>query len=496
MVTANLTLSGCLALGASLHNVLTRLKALPQLYPTIDLSYCASEPLHKPVLIELPENGVRLRFDGPDQRLRLIEVRDFSKTPLVYKGVDVVKGAGSANGPPPQGPAFRHIYNRLFGPSYPGEYVPPIAGKTHGTYILSYPGVAFAFPLLHSSYSKEQRDFVSLMSSSAASAATSMSVFQGSSWADARSTLYTRQPQYPRSTALVGKNRDSVADEIEDIRVHGGGKLELRRRSRPSFWIMLSETTPQDLIAELGPPDAIYRKNDRRILIHGGQPMTSKADAHPVAPSGFDQIDLDHASDNSASENSEEDASPRPSKQTAECFYNYFNHGFDVLISHPTTPGPPFPGSESPGSLPSSSSRKLTVTKLLLHGNVPGSYPFNRHRRSRWVIEIDPQGEPLTSETAYPQISDRLKKIWKSSYDNSSEQSPLQRAMVLNRGWGDSPGSSVELLGGWEENAESKQWPSAAGNGAESLGNTELFGFPGLLFEILKNGAVSCLTVY
>ena len=495
MVATKLTLGGCLALGASLHNVLTRLKALPQVYSTIDLSYCASKPLQKPVLIELPENGIRLRFDGPDQRLRLIEVLDFSKTPLVYKGIDVVKGAGSADGPPPQGPAFRHVYNRLFGPSYPGEYLPPPAGKTHGTYILSYPGVAFSFPLLDSSYSAEQRDFVSVMSSSAALPATSMSVFQGSSWSDARSALYTRQPQYPRSTTLVGKNRDSVADEIEEIKVHGGGKLELRRRSRPPFWIMLSETTPQDLIAELGPPDVIYRKNDRRILIHGGQPTAPNTDVNPVAPRGFDQIDLDHASDNSTSE-SEEDASPRPSKRTAECFYNYFHHGFDVLISHPTTPGPPFPGSESPGASPLPSSRKLTVTKLLLHGNIPGSYPFNRHRRSRWVINIDPLGEPLTSETPYPQISDRLKRIWKNSHDSSSGQSSQQRPMVLNRGWGDSPGSSVELLGGWEENADSKQWPSTAGNGAESLGNTELFGFPGLLFEVLKNSAVSCLTVY
>ena len=466
------------------------------MYPTIDLSYSASDPLHKPVLIGLPENGLRLRFDGPDQRLRLIEVLDFAKTPLVYKAIDVVKGVLASDGPSPQGPAFRHVYNRLFGPSYPGEYIPPTRGATHGVYVLSYPGVAFSFPLLHSAWSKEQRDFVSLMSSSAASAATSMSVFQGSSWAEARSNLYTRQLQYPRCTALVGKNRDSVADEVEEIKVYGGGKVELRRRSNPSFWITLSETTPQDLIAELGPPDAIYRKNDRRILIHGQPPAPTKTNVNPALLGRFDQIDLDQPSDNSATDDSDEDESPRPSKQTAECFYNYFNHGFDVLVSHPTTPGPPFPKSESPGLSPPPSPRKLTVTKLLLHGNVPGAYPFNRHRRSRWVIDIDRQGGPLNSETPYSQISDRLKRVWRDFSTNSAGESSLQRAMVLNRGWGDSPGSSVELLGGWEENAEPKQWPSAAGDGAESLGNTELFGFPGMLFEVLKNGAVSCLTIY
>jgi len=72
--------------------------------------------------------------------------------------------------------------------------------------------------------------------------------------------------------------------------------------------------------------------------------------------------------------------------------------------------------------------------------------------------------------------------------------------MVLNRGWGDSPGSSVELLGGWEDSAGGKR-VDAAGLGpldAEQggLGNTTLFGFPGLVFEVLKNGVVSGLTVF
>lgn len=66
--------------------------------------------------------------------------------------------------------------------------------------------------------------------------------------------------------------------------------------------------------------------------------------------------------------------------------------------------------------------------------------------------------------------------------------------MVLNRGWGDSPGSSCELLGGWEESAEGAVRNAAEGGGG--LGNTELFGFPGLVFEVLKNEAVSCLTVF
>jgi phagosome assembly factor 1 len=68
--------------------------------------------------------------------------------------------------------------------------------------------------------------------------------------------------------------------------------------------------------------------------------------------------------------------------------------------------------------------------------------------------------------------------------------------MVLNRGWSDSPGSSIELLGGFDDHPGQKLTPSSAEDGAQGLGNTQLFGFPGLLFEVLKNGTVSCLTVY
>lgn len=491
---------GFLTLGSSLHNVLSRLKAHPQTYPAIDLVYSTGEPLQHPVILCLPTNGLRLRFDGVDQRLRLIEVLDFSQIPLVYKNQEVIKGVRPLEQHTAAGPSFRHVYNRLFGPSYPGEYVPPASRVAYGTYVLSYPGVAFSFPLQDSAWS-DQCDFVALLSSSAASPATSMAIFQGSSWPEARENLFFSVPQYPRSPALIGKNREAVPDEIEEVNVYGAGKIELIRRSSPPFWITLSETTPQDLIAELGPPDAIYRKNDRRISIHG-----SAAGVRPrltgLSPGrGADNTDTDHSSNNSVTDDSDEDGSPAvdvdPLSLPTECFFNYFHHGFDVFISYPTMPGPAFPGSNLADPSPPPSSSHLTVTKFIAHGNIPGSYPFNRHRRSRWRIYLDRSDDCLTSETPYDDISRRLKGVWKGSYSSISEERAFQRGMVLNRGWGDSPESSVEFLGDWEESAGGKHRSGSADqDGGHGLGNTELFGFPGLLFEVLKNGAVSCLMIY
>ncbi|KAL3469361.1 hypothetical protein BJX99DRAFT_241498 [Aspergillus californicus] len=492
-----------LTLGASLHNVLSRVKAHPQTYPAIDIAYSASDPIQDPVSLQLPSNGLRLRFDGPDQRLRLIEVLDFSKTTLVYKNQEVLKGPvkSQEHSTSPQGPSFRHVYNRLFGPSYPGEYIPPTPPSPYGTYVLSYPGVAFSFPLQHSAWS-EQCDFVALLSSSAALPATCMSIFQGSSWPEVRAKLFTQQPQYPRSPALAGKNKEFVPDELEEFTIRGAGKLEVTRRSTSPAYITLSETSPQDLIAEFGPPDAIYRKNDRRISIHraaGGRGGDNVIHMTPSPGRGIEVTDTDQSSTNSVTDDSDEELSQisalDPSSLPSESFFNYFHHGFDAFISHPTTSGPAFPGSDLADPTPPSPSTKLVVTKIVLHGNVPGSYPFNRYRRSRWKLELGSSRPTVSSETRYDEISGRLKYIWKGSYASAAEEQALERPMVLNRGWGESPESSVEFLGGWEESTGRGQRTGQGGQDG-GLGNTELFGFPGLLFEVMKNGAVSCLTIY
>lgn len=495
---ANLCLS---ALGASLHNVLSRVKAHPQTYPAIDIAYSSTDPIREPVTLQLSSNGLRLRFDGPDQRLRLIEVLDFTKIPLVYKNQEVLKGGKpQERAVSHQGPSFGHIYHRLFGLSYPGEYRPPTNQSPYGTYVLSYPGVAFSFPLQHSAWS-DQCDFVALLSSSAALPATSMAIFQGDSWPEAQGRLFTQEQKYPRNPALAGKNRESVPDEIEEFNILGAGKLEVIRRSSPTSYITLSETTPQDLVAEFGPPDAIYRKHDRRITIHRAAGGGGEDHIHlsPAPGRGINVTDTDQSSNNSGTEDSDEELyQPHnldPSSLPTECFLNYFHHGFDAFVSYPTTPGPAFPGSDLQDPSPPSPSTQLVVTKIILHGNVPGSYPFNRHRRSRWKIKLDSSGDAVSSETRYDEISERLREVWKGSYTNPAEERALQRPMVLNRGWGDSPESSVEFLGGWEESTGKGQRPGQDSHDG-GLGNTELFGFPGLLFEVMKNSAVSCLTVY
>ncbi|KAL8998247.1 MAG: hypothetical protein Q9169_002651 [Polycauliona sp. 2 TL-2023] len=496
---------GFLILGASLHDVLSRLKAQPHLYPTIDVSYSPTQPLVAPVILNLPANGFRLRFDGRDQRLRLIEILDFGKTQLSYKNIDLVKlpeeSTTTAAAPSQQGPIFRHVYNRLMGPTFPGQYLAPTesTGDQTGLYVLSYPGIAFTFPLQHSAWSPKA-DFVSLLSSNAAAPAKSLAIFNGASWHEARKDLFIRPCPHPRSLALSMKGKEFQPDEIELAVIFGGGEVDLCRRSSSPFRIVLGETTPQDLVAELGPPDAIYRKNDHRLSIHKArrrEPRSSHGSYGASPAKSEDFFDTDHSSAHTTTDDSdaEEDTDQRdddPSQATAKCFYNYFHHGFDIFISYPSGPSPQFPNSSAPAHPPSTNraTDRLVATKVILHGNVPGSYPFNRHRRSQWMIDPDTSGTGtsniLDSETSFTSLSSELRNIWKGNYGGNQAEKATQNAIVLDRDWGDSPGSSYEVLEGWEDGEQTQKRGTSTQEGSGS-GTTQIFGFPGMLFEVLKN---------
>jgi len=503
-------------LGATLHDILTRLKAEPQRFPKLDLTYEHTAPVKDPVILGLSANGIRLRFDGPEQRLRLIEVLNFSKSHLTYNDRDVLRPAASAPTVPStsqNGPTFRHIYKNLLGPTFPGEYVEPEAGDETGMglYVLSYPGLAFSFPM-HSSSWSPGKDVVSLLSSSASYPAASMAIFAGDSWADARERLFTMTMDPSDTFAAIIKGKETVPAEVRLVKIHGEGRLELlRSRGHAPLWIRLGHTSPQELVAEQGPPDAIYRKNDQRMSIHKPRQNTnghSRPDPDDLRlqddSTDTDQSSAHTATDDSDDENEEGEVAGNVS---GECFYNYFYHGFDVLLSTPTSPSQcppskqPSHEQESDDIVPTDASSRLVASKLVLHGNVPGSYPFNRHRRCRWEIQylVPGKGKDIVnSETPFKDIESRLHQEWKSIYKNDEEAKARQRGMVLNRDWGDSPGSSCELLGGWEDSVGGRR-SDIATLGAEDvkgLGNTTLFGFPGLVFEVLSNGTVSGVTVF
>ena len=483
----------------SLYDILNRLKTEAELFPTLEISYSSSNPVSSSVVVELPSNGVRLRFDGADQRLRLIEILNFRNMDLTYKGNHIVKRRDSGIYSDNSGPLFRHI-SQLFGPTPDGEYYNPaeLGHAENGLWVVSWPGVAFSFPFQHSAY-KPHVNFNSLLASSAAFPATSLALFEAQSWTKAQGNLFTNIPSLPRSLNIAVRGHGRYPDEVELAKIYKGGRVELVRRYGRPFSIKLSETTVQDLISELGPPDAIYYKNDRRLSIHGHRKRRGSRRTSELSPVRDDLTDTDEASGHAVTDDSDFDSqddvlSKNANRPSAESFFNYCGHGFDVLVSSPRTCHDP---------------DHLTATKILFHGNIPGSYDFNRYRRSRWILDDishESEGEPLTSEMKWDDLSLSLKHHFRNSYTDEGERENLQRGMVLNRGMDDSPGSSCELLGEFEDDFEDlhldsgkQQVPMRSSEHAkdfEELSDPELFGFPGMAFEILRNGAISCLTIF
>ena len=408
---------------------------------------------------------------------------DFKKIRLAYKGSELVKNAQDA------GPAFKRIY-QLFGASYPGEYHPPKNnGGSMGSYVLSWAGIAFTFPLQHSAYSP-QKDHVSMLGSSAASPATTMALFEGTSWPEVRNELFVRIPSGPRLSAIANKPSLNLPPEIEEADVQREGRIQfLRRAPAPPFSIVLNQTTPQDLITELGPPDATHKRDidttaPEPPAVHKRTSSMSNGRPHAGSqPSSYSSTGTDTFDTDFDSGDADEDPADRASRET---FWCYFSHGMDILVGPPSEDASSTP---SNNITPLSTSTHLVVTKVILHGNVPGSYAFNRHRRLRWNLSFPDTPyitEPLTSETKFEDLKPTLLHVFRGVWPDSQ----MGRGKVVNRTWG---GAGVSESGFFLPDAETEL---VEGGGSEQwLGNTRMFAFPGLGFEVLENGAVSGLTV-
>ncbi|QIW96836.1 hypothetical protein AMS68_002354 [Peltaster fructicola] len=474
---------GAMNLGASLQSILTYIKAEINAFPAIDVIYAPSEPLTNPVIVRLPRNGLRLRFDGPEQRLRLIEVMDFGHCQLVYKGSELVKHKEDAY--TTTGPAFRRVY-QIFGAAFPGEYLEPKGRSQLGTYVLSWPGVAFTFPLQYAAWSAS-KDHVSLLGSHAASPATHMAIFEGANWSEAKTGIYDRVPGRPRSMQLATRPRDSFPAEIEAVIVREHGHAELVRKVPASPFLMkVNQTTPEDLITELGPPDAKYKRDTKDYATeqraqkrNSGTARSSSygrygsSQPSSYSSTGTDTFDADF--DNEA----EIGPSERASRET---FWCYFSHGFDILVGPPSSSVP----METTDSATMHTNPYLVVTKIVLHGNVPGSYAFNRHRRLRWSLGLKATNEHLTSECNF---DTQLKPALLKAFVGARPEAKMALGKVVNRTWnGDTTDGSFFLPDAEEdliEGGSSEQW----------LSNTKLYHFPRLALEVLENGAVSTLTI-
>jgi len=241
------------------------------------------------------------------------------------------------------------------------------------------------------------------------------------------------------------------------------------------------------LITELGAPDATFKPTVKESTpVQPSHKRTGSATRprsgtrlHPGSqPSSYSSTNTDSFETDFDSEDADEDPAERANRAAYWC---YFGHGMDILVGPPGEPEGNRGNTTFLGANPD-----LVVKRVVIQGNVPGSAAFNRHRRLRWTLELPSTSEDfiLHSECNFEH---ELKPTLLQTYTEAARDAQTAMGRVINRCWDDPMDSGFFLPDQDRDEADD-------GNtrGSEAwLGNVRLFQFPGVMFEVLQNGAVA-----
>lgn len=167
----------------------------------------------------LSANGIRLRFDGSYQRLYLIEIVDFSRCLLTFRGYTLNKS----------GKITYHTMYNAFGATKAGNF-------NNGIYTLEYQTLGVTFKL---SESPENIDTVLRLSNENASALAVAFDF---------------------NDFLIKRTFKVWSIVIDDIKTSACVN---------NHSILIGKTTPQLLIKQFGPPDEIYEPEINDEIMEG-----------------------------------------------------------------------------------------------------------------------------------------------------------------------------------------------------------------------------------
>lgn len=312
---------------------------------------------------------------------------------------------------------------------------------------------------------------------------SAMAIFQGEFWWDVEQSLFPKSDDVspispgtkPLQTAFDTLKTTSI-DTVSIDEVQGTAVIHFASHSKglSSFSINLNKTTMQDVIMNLGPPSERFYKEDSRLTI-------------------FNPVD--------GSEESER----------ATLFFNYFAFGMDICFD--------------------TSKKNATVKKIIFHGNLPGSVSFQKYERCRWQIsklaneadsaQMDNASDDSNSESNdlnHTQLPNSEMKFRHFAHLYSFKKEPvlLNRRLECGTGILDDDGMEIienddeDMISGVSHSDITKPLNSKVSDEAkadqdidllakdklEDWGLAELYGAPGLVVEVLKNGDISSITLY
>ncbi|XP_077283335.1 PHAF1 protein CG7083 isoform X2 [Arctopsyche grandis] len=339
----------------------------------VQVLYSDVNPLAVDIVINMPQDGIRLIFDPVAQRLKIIEVYNMKLVKLKY--------CGAWFNSPEVPPSIEQV-EHSFGATHPGLY-----DSERQMFALNFRGLSFYFPIDSKFEPGYAHGLGSLQFPNGASPVVSRTtIYHGAHHSQTNSSdgavIGVTAPELPLScyySHLYLSRCDVLRDRhrTTGIRLHlyteGATRTLEPARKGLTRCIIFGERC-QDVARALGAPSRVFYKAEDKMRIHSPQARRR----HYAAKSDY--------------------------------FFNYFTLGLDVLFD----------------------ARTQKVKKLVLHTNYPGHYNFNMYHRCEFHLPVPPErsaSDKLIDVSPPPVVVSAYSR-WEQV---AGALRPAERPVVLNR---------------------------------------------------------------
>ncbi|XP_047001854.1 PHAF1 protein CG7083 [Schistocerca americana] len=323
----------------------------------VQVLYSDSNPLGADLIINLPQDGIRLIFDPIVQRLKIIEIYNMKLVKVKYCGL-------TFNSPEVL-PSIEQI-ERSFGATHPG-----VLDTEKQLFVLNFRGLSFCFPVESKFQPGYAHGLGSLQFPNGSSPVVSRtSVYSGSSLSECRT------PQLPLCcyhNHLYLERAEVIRERLTTcgLRLHlfteGSSRMLEPRKQNLSREVMFGDTC-QDVASAIGAPSRVFYKSEDKMKIH--------------SPNAHRRI----------------------SARRSDFFYNYFTLGIDILFDAKTQKVKKFVlHTNFPGHY-----NFNMYHRCEFHLTLP---PDSRHgsEGSRQLIDVSPIPVTISAYTKWDTISEQLK---------------------------------------------------------------------------------------
>lgn len=251
----------------------------------VQVLYSDTTPLNVDIIINLPQDGIRLIFDPVQQRLKAIEVFNMKLVKLKYYGLPFNS--------PEVVPSIEEI-EHSFGATHPGVY-----DAAKQLFALHFRGLSFYFPVDSKLQPGYAHGLGSLHFPSGASPIVSkMALYCGGSVAESRPpplplSCYNQQLYLESATVL--RNSSGTRGLRLQLYTEGSPRALEPRKQCLTREVIFGDSC-QDVASNLGAPSRVFFKSEDKMKIH--------------SPS----------------------AHRRVQSKRSDFFFNYFTLGIDILF--------------------------------------------------------------------------------------------------------------------------------------------------------------------